>query len=281
METKQCLFSINKNNFSINVKSKKFIKKTDLKLFNSSLFNNKQLLTDGFCVKKIPNEWFYSIKENIKNFIENKIKSFKHINNFNLEKYHEFVDDKLHKKIVDSFRGKYFGINGINLKYLGIDYKELDFYINEQINSNYKLSCIYKKFGIKNKKFWIRIVRPNKKDNNPPHKDSHIKTFYWVRDNINIYLPLAGSNKNSSLPLLPKSHLDNENQYLISSSPCYVNNVKFTVPCIVDRIGGIDMITPNPNKGEILIFTPHIIHGGGMNRNKDLTRVSLEMRFFA
>jgi ectoine hydroxylase-related dioxygenase (phytanoyl-CoA dioxygenase family) len=40
------------------------------------------------------------------------------------------------------------------------------------------------------------------------------------------------------------------------------------------------MITPNPSLGEVMIFTPHLIHGGGVNYNQDTTRVSLEMRFF-
>jgi acetylglutamate kinase len=40
------------------------------------------------------------------------------------------------------------------------------------------------------------------------------------------------------------------------------------------------MITPDPKEKEIMIFTPNIVHGGGMNINEDITRVSLEMRFF-
>jgi ectoine hydroxylase-related dioxygenase (phytanoyl-CoA dioxygenase family) len=40
------------------------------------------------------------------------------------------------------------------------------------------------------------------------------------------------------------------------------------------------MIRPNPKPGEMLLFSPYLIHGGGVNFNKDITRVSLEMRFF-
>jgi ectoine hydroxylase-related dioxygenase (phytanoyl-CoA dioxygenase family) len=98
---------------------------------------------------------------------------------------------------------------------------------------------------------------------------------------LNVYLPLAGSDENSSLPIIPKSHLEKESEYIISDSPCYVNGKKYTVPCIVHRNKGLDMITPNPNEGEIMIFTPNLIHGGGVNNNPNSTRVSLEMRFFA
>ena len=40
------------------------------------------------------------------------------------------------------------------------------------------------------------------------------------------------------------------------------------------------MITPNPAFDEVLVFTPYALHGGGVNLNKDTTRVSLEMRFW-
>ena len=154
----------------------------------------------------------------------------------------------------------------------------MDEFVCSTISANRPISCKIKRFGlIPYGKFWIRIVRPNSNDNNPPHKDSHLKR---LRKCVNIYLPLDGSNSNSSLPLVPKSHNEKETNYIISSSPCYVNSKKNTVPCIVHRDKGLDMICPNPSNKEIMIFTPHLIHGGGVNSNQDTTRVSLEMRFF-
>ncbi|RKE98110.1 hypothetical protein [Ichthyenterobacterium magnum] len=38
------------------------------------------------------------------------------------------------------------------------------------------------------------------------------------------------------------------------------------------------MVRPNPKKGEASIFTPFLIHGAAVNKNKDITRVSLELR---
>ena len=39
------------------------------------------------------------------------------------------------------------------------------------------------------------------------------------------------------------------------------------------------MVRPNPKPGEALIFSPFLIHGAAINGNKDLTRISLELRF--
>ena len=50
------------------------------------------------------------------------------------------------------------------------------------------------------RKFCIRIVRPQRNtDNNPPHRDVWLDR---LRNAINIYLPLAGSNNKSSLPII-------------------------------------------------------------------------------
>ena len=59
-----------------------------------------------------------------------------------------------------------------------------------------------------------------------------------------------------------------------------MNNRKYVVPAVVHRDKGLNMVTPNPDLNQIMFFTPHLIHGGGVNTNKNLTRVSLEMRFF-
>ena len=265
-------FKVNKTNFKFDVKSKSFNRGKNVCIFKNSIFNNKKLIEHGYTINKFPNEYYNNIKKSITNFISKKLNNPQ---NFELEDYHKFVDDAKHKEVVNSFRAGNLGTNGIDLSELGIPYQTFNEFINNTIDSN--LSCHYKRDGLSIKNFWLRIVRPNKKDNNPPHKDVHVKR---ICDNINIYLPLAGSNHNSSLPIIPKSHLENESNYIISDSPCYVNGIEFTVPSIVHRDDGINLITPNPQCDEIMIFTPYLIHGGGVNLNTNMTRVSLEMRFF-
>ena len=283
MKIRRCQFSINNRQYSLLVESKDFKKGKNKSLFNKNLFNNKDMLENGFIIESFHEKWFNSIKSSIEYFIVKQIRlnsSNKSLTDLKLEDYHKYVDDETHLKIVNSFRGGYFGTTGIDLSNLGINYKIFDNYINDKIESNFKLSCVFNLFGLfKVKKFWIRIVRPNKKDNNPPHRDTHLRYFKF-KDNVNIYLPLAGSNAESSLPLIPRSHLDTEDKYVVSNSPCLVNGVKFIAPCIIDRQDSLNMLTPNPKEKEIMIFTPNIVHGGGINNNDDITRVSLEMRFF-
>lgn len=279
---KNVSFSINNRSYDLSVISKKFKRGKNKTLFDSKIFNNEKLLNDGFIIENFPEDWFFLIKSSVENFILKKIKkhtNIKDLKNIDLKDYHKYVDDKSHIKIVNEFRGGYLGTNGIDLKDLGISYKELDKFINDKIKSNYPLSCVFDFFGFKLKKFWIRIVRPNKKDNNPPHRDTHLR-YFKLKDNVNIYLPLAGSNTESSLPLIPRSHLDTENECIVSESPCCVNGVNFIAPCIIHRDGGLDMITPNPKEKQIMIFTPNIIHGGGININDNITRISLELRLF-
>lgn len=271
-------FSINERVHTFDVQSKSFKYGKVNNTFECDLFTDNELLANGYIIRSIPQNWYRDISASVTHLLCDEI--IKHTGNhpdlFTLDTYHRYVDDAVHKKIVKGFRAGLFGVSGIPLSKLGIPYSDLDSFINEQIGGD-KLSCHYKRYGISLKNFWIRIVRPNTNDNNPPHKDVHVKR---LNRNINIYLPLAGSDMNSSLPVIPASHLESDSEYIISGSPCYVNGRRFTVPAIVHRRRGLDMITPNPQQGEVMLFTPHLIHGGGVNYNQNTTRVSLEMRFF-
>jgi len=127
--------------------------------------------------------------------------------------------------------------------------------------------------------FCIRLVRPGKPDNNPPHRDNYIER---LRSGVNAYIPLAGSTAESSLPLVPGSHRWKESQIKRTEGTAIVNGVPFSVPAIVSGPDGgvIRMTRPNPAANEGMIFSPYLIHGAGANFQANATRVSLEMRFF-
>jgi hypothetical protein len=272
-------FTVNNKKHSFDIQAKSFKYGKPVCRFEDYLFTNEEFLREGYVISEFPILWKHNIKNAITDFVVNVIKKYSNVNlkDFSLEKYHLYVDENVHKEVVKKIRGGDFGLGGISLDYLGVPYKNMDWLVNDKIGSS-KLSAHYKRYGFSMKKFWIRLIRPNSLDNNPPHKDGFLSR---VSRNVNIYLPIAGSNENSSLPLIPKSHLDKDSEYIISSTPYYVNGKKFTVPAAVHRKNGLDMITPNPSDSEIMIFTPWLIHGGGINSNTDSTRVSLEMRFFA
>ena len=125
--------------------------------------------------------------------------------------------------------------------------------------------------------FHFRIVRPKQNDFNPPHKDIYLNR---LKNGVNLYMPILGSNEFSSLPLLPGSHLFNEKDITKTENGCIINNKKFTVPAVLKTTYGLNLIRPNPSIDEIMLFSPYLIHGGGLNENLDTTRVSMELRFW-
>ena len=125
--------------------------------------------------------------------------------------------------------------------------------------------------------FHFRIVRPQRNDNNPLHRDVWLPEYH---DAINIYVPLAGSNELSSLTLVPKSHRWSEAVIERTVQGARVNGVQFNVPGVTDSQNPLTIVRPNPAINEVLIFSPYLVHGGAVNLNEDITRISLEMRFW-
>jgi hypothetical protein len=125
--------------------------------------------------------------------------------------------------------------------------------------------------------FHFRVIRPNHADNNPLHRDVWLEDY---DDCMNIYIPVAGSNENSSLILIPGSHLWAESRIDKTEAGAIVNQIKFNVPAITSIDGDFTVIRPDPKPNEILVFSPYLIHGGAVNLNADQTRISIEMRFW-
>lgn len=125
--------------------------------------------------------------------------------------------------------------------------------------------------------FHFRIIRPNQKDFNPLHKDGWMDE---LKDCINLYIPICGSNERSSLILAEGSHLLSENTFIRTKQGAKMNGIQFNVPGLIASNADLNFIKPNPKLNEILVFSPYLIHGGAMNLNTDQTRISLEMRFW-
>lgn len=280
LNTYALTYKINDRIKTVDVRSKYFRRGENIFEFSdANLYKNTELLQQGYVIVNLPKNWYGQMLLSITKYIQELLakNGVKVDNNFCLENYHVYVNDEIHQKVVDEFRAGMFGVGGIDLKHLGIPYEKFDEFVNASIQSSRALSCHYKRYGVSLKHFWIRIIRPNSNDNNPPHKDSHLKRN---RDMVITFLPVVGCNENSSLPIIPCSHIELESDYIISASPSYVNGKRFNVPAIVHRDKGLDLITPNPQQGQLMIFTPYLIHGGGVNYNKNTTRISIETRFY-
>lgn len=125
--------------------------------------------------------------------------------------------------------------------------------------------------------FHFRVVRPNSNDNNPLHRD------VWLEDYancINLYIPIVGSNSNSSLAVIPQSHHWPESKLERTTQGATVGHVKFNVPAVTAIQGDYEIVRPDPKENEVLVFSPYLIHGGSVNLNPHQTRISIELRLW-
>ena len=125
--------------------------------------------------------------------------------------------------------------------------------------------------------FHFRVIRPGSTDNNPLHRD------VWLEDYescINLYIPVAGSNPQSSLIICPGSHYWPESKIERSKAGAKINGVKFNVPAVTSINGDYSFVRPDPKENEVLVFSPYLIHGGAVNLNEDITRISIELRLW-
>lgn len=193
----------------------------------------------------------------------------KAITPFPLYTYHQQVDDDLHAALISRIRGCF------KADLLPIPRQVIE----DRIGQICGISLTLSNPALNGDAYFcLRIVRPGvKADNNPPHRDVYLD---HLRNGINVYAPLAGSNALSSLPVMPGSHLLSEAEIARTDSGAKINGAPFTVPCITAVKEDLALIRPDPHINEVMVFSPYLVHGGAININEDITRVSLEMRFF-
>ena len=274
METHTCKVFIDDKPFNLKVKGDFSWCKEKICLYNKSnnIIENMKWEQSGFEVVKniLSINQFRNLKDSTK---ETLIKIIEDLGipidkkNFNLENYHLFIkSEREHQAIINKTR------------YLTI--RDFDFDIDIITNylshlMNVKLTSWIKELGRSH--IQVRINRPKSLDINPPHRDGYIDVY---KDVLNVWLPLAGCNKNTSLPLVPSSHLISENQiFRTSNNGAFINKNVYSVPCILKTSSGnLRMVRPNPQDREALIFTPFLIHGAAFNNSSE-TRVAFELRF--
>lgn len=227
----------------------------DINLLKNTDFNDK-----GYKIIDIEN---YS--ELLQRFIKHEIQFITN-KDIDLKNYHNEINDEEHKIILNSMP---FKTN------IYPDILEFCNYLETTVSN-----ILNEPVKIFNNDLWIRICRPNNycnNDYNPCHKDVYLN-FY--RNIVNIYLPIIGSDENSSLLIQPGSHKWNENETIVTKGGAYFKyiNKKYSVDAIVASKQTIDMVRPNPTDGQMLLFLPYLIHGCSDNNN-DITRISLEVRF--
>lgn len=273
MTKKKCDLFIDDESYSFEVEGDFFWGKEEL-LFKpeDNVISKMSWFEDGYgIVNAFMKEEFQALKQSITNCIIDAIKA----NNikfneaeFTLSNYHKIINtDELHYKVIDITRN--------------LENTDFDFDIDKLASRfsdilGYKLTSWVEE--LQKTHVQIRISRPNSLDINPPHRDGYLS--YW-EDIINVWIPIEGCNENSSLPLYPGSHLIPENNILRTERKgAKINGNTYYVPCILEtKKGTIYMERPNPKEEEAILFSPYLIHGAAVNKNKDTTRISLELRF--
>jgi hypothetical protein len=226
----------------------------DINLLEKTEFNDQ-----GYTILPI-----YNYNAVLKTCIMNEINTITG-KTIKLKNYHHDITEEEHKQILNSM--PYKKSNPILSSFCDYLERTVSDILKEEVR-------------IFNDDLWVRICRPSNtfgSDFNPCHRDVYLD-FY--RNLVNIYVPIIGSNQNSSLTLQPGSHLWNEKDTMVTKGGTVFKyeNKKYSVDAIVASKHPLNMIRPDPQLDQMMIFSPYLIHGCADNSN-DETRMSLEVRF--
>lgn len=195
------------------------------------------------------------------------------LTNFKLERYHQFVSDDLHLKIIQKMRRLYPAD-------LSIDIDNILQKFSEYFGRNLSF-----KNPLTGAEHWMiaRINRPKSDDFNTAHKDVYeaFDKFQKIPRMINMWIPLIGVTDKNMLPIVPRSHLLPENKVMRTKAGATVNGVKYSVNSIKSWDNSSSLTKYPLQQDDILIFSSHLIHGLAMNQEEDTTRVSFEFRLYA
>lgn len=258
---------LNKKIFSIRINKNDLLKKKKNLILSDKYGSNKlkklNWYKKGFEVINV-----FNLEEHYQNvkFVSRELKKIIKLkkNKFNINQYHEYINDRKHVEIIKKTRQlnpeKFYKIKNKIFTILKQKYN-LKFKKNEILKTEI---CI------------LRLNRPGKQDMNPPHRDGSLRC--WSKC-INIWYMLSGNRKTSALPIVPKSHLLSENNLLETQPKSKMNSIKYNVP-IIFKIKGKKKISfkiPKIEPGQVLIFSPYLIHGFGYNFGVE-TRSAIELR---
>ena len=195
----------------------------------------------------------------------------KSFSGFTLNKYHQFVGEEEHRNSADAI-----------LKRLYVhDLPEIANIFSDFISDMIGMPMGFERSS-DGSEHWIilRINPPYSLAYNPPHKD--VYEDYDLKGRcprmVNAWIPIAGVNQFAGLGLAPSSHHLTEAQIIRSKAGSEMNGRKFSVNMIKSWNNSNKLINIYPHNGQMLCFSSHLVHGLGVNRNSDETRIALEFR---
>lgn len=260
-------YTINNNEFQFNFHQKTI---PDVNLYqHKDIFDSKvSWYNNGYTPIKIPHDVLSNIRFKTLKYIQDCLTEFDlTLRIENLEKYHKIIQNDIShlnflKKIGKCILPKTLGINTAFFSYI------VQNECQKEMNLDSKNVCDIRLFRPYNDSFM---------DNNPIHRDTWLPI---INNSIKIYIPIAGNNELSSLSLIPGSHPWEDNSLERTATNALINNVQYGLPAVTNINKEYQLIRPELDENEILLFSSHIVHGGALNLNKNTTRVSIEMRFW-
>ena len=236
---------------------------------NNLLSNNSSLNNNGFGKFSLPSGQIFSeLETRIEQHVIQQLSLHQEVaSDFNLARYHRFLEkEEIHYKV---------STWALDYKLLGNTFYAVMNQVEDLLGLKLKLKKITH-LGQEGEYVGFRLIRPLKNDHNPFHRDAWIP--YW-RDTVNIWLPICGFENGNSLQLIPQSHMWADDQVLKTKAGVEIDGKKYHVSAAIGTVNKFHIETPVLKAGEGLIFSPYLIHGNGLNRQNDTTRVSLEFRF--
>lgn len=236
----------------------------------TDLTHNTSWAASGFTIEKLfDTSQFHSFKKNCHQLLIGRWQKagINVADDFQLDQYHTLINDfREHLAAVEYTKL-------LDVTDFPISITDLEARISAIVGTKLRVKNPFDNQSI----FHFRVVRPSSTDNNPLHRDVWLEDY----DNcINLYIPIAGSTVLSSLILIPESHHWPESNIEKTVGGASMNGMKFNVPAVTNIAGDFQIVRPDPQENEVLIFSPYLIHGGAVNLQTDRTRISLEIRLW-
>lgn len=243
---------------------------------DSDITYSQDWYNQGYTVQSFLDEYeFNNVKQGVTQSIKTIVEGVLNIEvpDFRLEDYHRIITNKDdHYKVVSKTRDLFpkdfsFPVDKIIPRFGNI----LSFPLTDlDPNNGWKAHII------------LRINRPNSNDYNPPHKDiyEHYDGENYIPKFINFWVPICGVTRKSMLPISPGSHRIPESLILRTNVGSNVGGNKYRVRAIKEWGGSVDLQRHYVESGQVLIFSPHLIHGLAVNEEPNTTRVALEFRLY-
>lgn len=236
---------------------------------NHYIIPNSDFDREGYIVQSLLNDdEFRTLHKTIEAIIFKDLSAYQTVDkDFTLSQYHNCVlDDQIHKSVSK------WGIPSSKLSSLYEVVKErVETILNTRLASK---KIVHN--GTEDVFVGCRIVRPNKNDYNPFHRDTWID--YW-KDTINIWIPLSAFHQDSGLQFVKGSHLFKNDEVYKTKSGYSEGDKKYHVPAAVAFKHTFEIVKPSLTAGQGIVFSPFLVHGNGVNHSINETRVSLEFRF--